>query len=100
MSSLFASCGSVWLSVQEASCFDRSFGSIEFIIDLKSSNFSALILTPAFVNPVYLSDLTNSLIVRPACPPKSSIHMMIFVSLFFWISPISFSIIYLSLFCL
>ena len=78
----------------------RSFGFIELMKYLKSSNLSALILTPAFVKPVYLSDFMNSLIVRPGLPPKSSSLIMIFVSSFFCISPISFSILRFGASCL
>ena len=71
---------------------------IAFIAVLNSSNLSNLILVPAFVKPVYLSDFTNSLIVKPGVPPKSSSLRTISVSLFFWILRISFSIICLASF--
>ena len=74
-------------------CVVRSDWFIELIIFLKSSNLSARIRTPAFVNPVYPSDVTNSLIVSPGFPPKSSTRIMISVSSFFFILPMSFSIL-------
>lgn len=43
----------------------RSFSLILLIAFLKMWNLSAGIRVPALVNPVYLSDLTNSLIVTP-----------------------------------
>lgn len=71
----------------------RSASSIEFIACLKSLNLSAGILVPAFVKPVYLSPLTNSLIVTPRFPPKSSILITMSVSEFFVILSMSFSMI-------
>ena len=70
----------------------KSLSFIELIAALKFLNCSAGILVPAFVNPVYLSPLTNSLIVKPTFPPKSSILIMMSVSGFFCILSMSFSI--------
>ena len=80
-------------SVNVACSLDsRSFSFIELIACLKALNCSAGILVPAFVKPVYLSDLTNSLIVSPILPPKSSILITMSVSGFFGIRSMSFSI--------
>ncbi len=67
--------------------------SIEFTSSLNNWKFSAEILVPAFVKPVYLSDFTNSLIVTPGFPPKSSTLMRTSVSAFFLTEPMSFSIV-------
>ena len=45
----------------------------ELTISLNLKNSLDGILTPAFVKPVYLSEDTNSRIVNPTLPPKSSI---------------------------
>jgi hypothetical protein len=76
----------------------RSSGLIAATIVLNSSMLSRGILVPDFVNPVYPSEFVNSRIVSPTFPPKSSILITISVSAFFFILPISFSIVDLSVF--
>ena len=63
MFSFGSSCGLSFISDSE----------IELIISLNFAKSVAWIRTPAFVKPVYRSLVTNSRIVRPRFPPKSSI---------------------------
>jgi len=72
------------------------------IIALNWSMLSAGIRVPDFVNPVYPVSLllTNSRIVSPVLPPKSSIRITMSVVSFFFILPMSFSMIEINEFSL
>lgn len=82
-----------------AGCFNSSI-SIALMNVLNSSKFSAEIRVPAFVNPVYCSDLANSRIVTPLRPLKSSTLITMSVSGFRGTLPMSFSIFRDILVCL
>ena len=73
----------------------KEVGKVSLITGIGQVIFTSVakILTPDFVKPVYLSLVTNSLIVSPVLPPKSSILKIISVVSFLFIFPMSFSIL-------